>query len=110
MQVVLDSPMTTQHGPILACAHFLAANEIACLFTGDAVDGPLAITHADGSHTCPSGGVAKSTRQMEYRIAAVLLPTMAALPCLIGVVLHLGEAVVAGVDQRLPDIVQQMFL
>ena len=47
---------------------------------------------------------------MQDRITAILFPAMAALPRLIRVVLHADKILLAGIDQGLLNVVQQVFL
>src|SRR5712692_8222672 len=74
------------------------------------MNGPLTITHSDGGQARPIVGVAESGRVMEHAIGTVLFPAMAALSCLIRVVLQTGEVDLAPLHERLLDIRQKMFL
>ena len=91
--------MITQRLPIVAGIRHLTAHEVTEFIAGFASNGSLPVTHADGRQSRPSRGVADALGVMQDRITAILFPAVAALPCLIGVMLQAAKFLLVGVDQ-----------
>src|SRR5690348_4193673 len=107
MQRVLYPPMIPQRLPVHLGARLAAADEVAQLRARLALGRPLAVAHADRGQPGPVRRVADARGVMEHRLAAVLLPAVAALAHLIRVVLPAGEVVLTRLPQRLLDVLAQ---
>ena len=83
--------MVAQRFPIHLGAGLSTADEITRLLTGDALDRPLAVTHADGGQARPGVRTTNPLGGVQDRIAPILLTPMATLARLVGIVVQAGE-------------------
>src|SRR5262249_15805096 len=96
MEGVLNPPMIPQGLALDLGRRSLAADEIAQFLRCPPVDRALAIAEADGGETGPVLAMTQASGMPQERVAAVLVPAVAPLARLVGVVVQAGEVVLAG--------------
>src|SRR5262245_36354649 len=102
--------MVPQPTAVAPRARPLAADDVPGLGRRLARRCPLAVAHADGAQAGPVLVVPDALGGVEDRVAAVLLPPVAAVVRLIGVVLEAGEAPVEGPLEARLDVLQKVRL
>src|SRR5215210_7248163 len=110
MQTILDLPMVAQHGAEVLRPRLLAGDEVPHFRSRLPLERPLAVADADGLQPLPLPAGAQPLGPVQHRVAAVLLPAVAALPLLPAVMLHLRQARRERLLESASDVLQQMLL
>src|SRR5713101_763402 len=110
MEIILDAPMVAEHSRVVAGTCLLAADEIANLAAGFALDRALTMAHAYDPQLPPTLALAYPLGLGDHHVAPCLLAAVPLFRFLIRLVITALDAVLQHLAHTLLNVIEQVLL